>query len=308
MESDISFTLFLVLFFTVLICFFIVPSMVHIVRGKTAAIVETFGKPATRALMPGLQFTWPWPIQQVVGRMNLQLQAIRADVEVKTRDNAFVKLPVTVQYCPDNEPTGVVRAYYELANPAAQISSFILNTVRQSAAAMTIAELFENRSKIEDDVNATLGTRLRSMGYEIHAVLVDQPQPSPEVQISFNRVIAAQREAEAARMEAEAARIKQVGMAQAEAESKKLQGEGIAKQRRAIAEGAKEAMDLLRDAMPDLSSRELLSFMLETNRLDTLSVVGQQGNTLIIDTAERNRPMADMAAAFATAPKVHPKN
>lgn len=277
--------------------FFFIPSMVHIIRGKTAAIVETFGKPSTDAMMPGLRITWPYPIQRVVGRISLQLQQIRADVEVKTRDNAFVRLPVTVQYKADNDPAGAVRAYYEMENPESQITAFILNTVRQTAASMTIAELFENRSRIEDDVNETLSVRLRKVGYEIHAVLVDQPQPSPEVQTSFNRVIAAQREAEAARMEAEASRIKQVGLAQAEAESKKLQGEGIAQQRKAIAHGAKEAMDMLRKAMPDLSSRELLDFMLETNRLDTLSVVGQQGNTLIIDTAERNRPLADMSAA-----------
>lgn len=293
-------------FISIGIAIFLLRSMIHIIRGKTAAIVETFGKPSTSALMPGLRFTWPYPIQNVVGRVNLQLQQIRADVEVKTRDNAFVKLPVTVQYCPDNDPEGVVRAFYELEAPESQIASFILNTVRQTAAAMTIAELFENRSRIEDDVNKALSGRLRKVGYEIHAVLVDQPQPSPEVQASFNRVIAAQREAEAARMEAEAARVKQVGLAQAEAESKKLQGEGIAQQRKAIAQGAKESMDMLRKAMPDLGSRELLNFMLDTNRLDTLSVIGQQGNMMIIDTSEQNRPLAQQTAALQAGLTIQP--
>ena len=74
------------------------PSMLYVVKGKTAAILETFGRPHANAVFPGLHVKLPWPITTIVSRVNLQLQEIHADVSVKTSDNAFMMLPVKVQY------------------------------------------------------------------------------------------------------------------------------------------------------------------------------------------------------------------
>lgn len=258
---------------------------IHIVAGKTAKVVETFGRPNRRALLPGLNFTWPWPVQRIAGRLNLQLQEIKTNVAVKTSDNVFLQLPVAVQYRADDDAEGAVKAFYELADPREQIASFILNNVRQSAAKMTLEELFQNRDKLQEVVQEELAHRFRGYGYIIEAVLVDQPQPSDEVQASFNRVIASQRLMEAARNEAEAERIKMVKEAEAEAESKKLQGEGIANMRKAIAEGMEASFGKIRKAAPKLTDNEVMSFLTDTNRLDTLSGAATHGNMIIVDMA-----------------------
>ena len=262
-----------------------VKSGIHIVPGKTAKVIETFGRPNRYALMPGLNFTWPWPIQAVAGRLNLQLQEIKTNVAVKTSDNVFLQLPVAVQYRAADDAEGAVKAFYELADPREQIASFILNNVRQSAAKMTLEELFQNRDKLQQVVQEELSHRFAGYGYVIEAVLVDQPQPSEEVQASFNRVIASQRLMEAARNEAEAQRIKMVKAAEAEAESKKLQGEGIANMRKAIAEGMEVSFSKIRKAAPKLSDGEVMAFLTDTNRLDTLSGAAAQGNMVIVDLA-----------------------
>ncbi|MDD9912694.1 MAG: SPFH domain-containing protein [Alphaproteobacteria bacterium] len=270
------------------VAFLLLRTMVHIVNGKTAMIVETFGKPERRARMPGLQITWPWPIQTVAGRINLQQQEIKANVSVKTSDNAFMSVPATVQFRASSDPTGAIKAFYELENPEQQITSYILNNVRQTVSGMEMSELYANRDGIKKSVEEALTEEFTTFGFIINTVLVDEPQPSAEVQDAFNRVIAAKREAEAAQMEAEAQRIRLVGVAQAEKESKRLQGEGIAEQREAIAKGIQAAMETCRTAMPGMTDKDIMDFLLETNRQDMVSDAASHGNVILTDTTKRD--------------------
>jgi regulator of protease activity HflC (stomatin/prohibitin superfamily) len=269
------------------------PSMIYIVKGKTAAILETFGRPHTGAVFPGLRVKWPYPITSIVARINLQLQEIHADVSVKTSDNAFMTLPVKVQYRASDDAAGAVKAHYELEAPEKQITSYVLNNVRQTASGMEMTELYANRDSVEQQVQEALSEQFARFGYVIENVLVDEPQPSIEVRDAFNKVIASKRLMEAARNEAEAERIKLVGAAQAEAESKKLQGEGMAQMREAIARGLEEAMKTM--AKAGLSSEQAVQLLTDTNRIDAITSAAAHGNTIIID-AGANRDMASTAA------------
>ena len=269
------------------------PSMIYIVKGKTAAILETFGRPHAGAVFPGLRVKWPYPITSMVARVNLQLQEIHADVSVKTSDNAFMTLPVKVQYRASDDAAGAVKAHYELEAPEKQITSYVLNNVRQTASGMEMTELYANRDAVEAEVQTALSEQFAKFGYVIENVLVDEPQPSVEVREAFNKVIASKRLMEAARNEAEAERIKLVGAAQAEAESKKLQGEGMAQMREAIARGLEEAMKTM--AKAGLSSEQAVQLLTDTNRIDAITSAAAHGNTIIID-AGANRDMASTAA------------
>ncbi len=272
---------------------FLLPSMLYVVKGKTAVILETFGRPHKTAVFPGLNIKLPWPITTIVARVNLQLQEIHADVSVKTSDNAFMMLPVKVQYKASDDAYGAVKAHYELESPEKQITSYVLNNVRQTASGMEMTELYANRDAVESQVQTALSEQFARFGYSIENVLVDEPQPSVEVRDAFNKVIASKRLMEAARNEAEAARIKLVGAAQAEAESKKLQGEGMAEMRTAIARGLEEAMETMKKA--GLANEVAIQFLTDTNRLDTITSAASHGNTIIID-AGSNKDLAGMAA------------
>ncbi len=277
----------------VVVVVLVVPSVLYVVRGKTAVILETFGRPHQNAVFPGLRVKWPWPITAIVARVNLQLQEIHADVSVKTSDNAFMTLPVKVQYKASDDPVGAVKAHYELEAPEKQITSYVLNNVRQTASGMEMTELYANRDAVEQQVQAALSEQFARFGYSIENVLVDEPQPSSEVREAFNKVIASKRLLEAARNEAEAARIKLVGTAQAEAESKKLQGEGMAQMREAIAKGLEEAMNTMKSA--GLTIEQAVLFLTDTNRIDAITTAAAHGNTIIID-AGANRELASTAA------------
>ena len=270
-----------ILIVLVILAVLILPSMIYIVRGKTAAILETFGKPHLQAVFPGLKIKWPYPITSVVARVNLQLQEIHADVSVKTKDNAFMTLPVKVQYRASNDPVGAVKAHYELERPEQQISSYVLNNVRQTASGMEMTDLYVNRDNVEQQVQTSLSVRFERFGYIIENVLVDEPQPSPEVRDAFNRVIASKRLMEAAQNEAEAERIKLVGAAKAEAESKQLQGQGMAQMREAIALGLEQAMQTMSRA--GLSTETAIGFLNDTNRIDAITTAASHGNMIILD-------------------------
>lgn len=279
--------------FWVVVAAGLLTSMFFVVRGKTAAILETFGRPHKSAVFPGLHIKLPWPITVIVARVNLQIQEIHADVSVKTSDNAFLTLPVKVQYRASDDALGAVKAHYELEAPEKQITSYVLNNVRQTASGMEMTDLYANRDNVEQQVQAALSEQFARFGYIIENVLVDEPQPSPEVRDAFNQVIASKRLMEAARNEAEAQRIKLVGAAQAEAESKKLQGEGMAQMREAVARGLEEAMKTM--AKAGLTPDQAIAFLSDTNRLDTITSAATHGNTIIID-AGANKDIAGMAA------------
>jgi regulator of protease activity HflC (stomatin/prohibitin superfamily) len=271
----------------------LMPSILFVVRGKTAAILETFGRPHKTAVFPGLHVKLPWPITSIVARVNLQIQEIHSDVSVKTSDNAFMTLPVKVQYRASDDGVGAVKAHYELEAPEKQITSYVLNNVRQTASGMEMTDLYANRDNVEQQVQEALSEQFARFGYIIENVLVDEPQPSPEVRDAFNQVIASKRLMEAARNEAEAQRIKLVGAAQAEAESKKLQGEGMAQMREAIARGLEEAMRTMQNA--GLTTDQSIQLLSDTNRLDTITSAAAHGNTIILD-AGANKDLAGMAA------------
>lgn len=275
----------------------VVFGLVVITPGKRAKVIERLGRPLPSARMPGLSFKIPF-IDQVVATVNLQLQEIGENVSVKTADNAFMTLPVKVQYRASSDPAGAVRAHYELENPEQQMTSYVLNNARQTASSMKMVELYQNRDAIEHAVLDALQEQFAQYGYSIENVLVDEPQPSIEVRDSFNRVIASERDKEAAQNIADAKQIELVGVAKAEKESKQLQGEGIAQMREAIAKGMDEAMKTLTAA--GLSEQEALMLLMDTNRLDTLGSAAAHGNMILVDMHQGDE-MSKMITAVKAA-------
>ncbi len=258
-------------------------SMVLVISQKTAKVVERFGR-FHDVKQAGLRVKAPWPIDTVVGVVNLRVRELRANVSVKTQDNVFVTLPVAVQYVVDRE--NVAKAFYELDNPEQQIESYILAKIRSEANSMDFDELYSDKDKIQTVIEQTLGRQLYDFGYTIKAVLVDEPQPTEDVVDAFNRVIAAKRAQDAASMEGEALKIKFVKEAEGVAESKRLQGTGIAQQRIEIARGFAESIDELKKGAPNVDESLLLAFITMTNQWETIrDASNNEGTTILLPYA-----------------------
>ena len=251
-------------------------SGIFVVKQQTSAIVERFGK-FIAIRKPGLHFKIPL-IDKISGRVSLRILQLDVIVETKTKDDVFVKLKVSVQY--KILPNNVYDAFYKLDFPQDQITSYVFDVVRAVVPKMRLDDVFEKKDEIANAVKGELNDAMVNYGYDIIKALVTDIDPDGEVKTAMNRINAAERQKIAAQYEGDAARILIVEKAKAEAESKRLQGQGIADQRREIARGLEESVDVLNNV--GINSQEASALIVVTQHYDTLQSIGEETNSNLI--------------------------
>lgn len=277
-------------------------SSFFIVKQQTAAIIERFGR-FLSIRKSGLQLKIPL-VDRVAGRLSLKIQQLDVIVETKTLDDVFVKLKVSVQY--KVLPEKVYDAFYKLDYPHEQITSYVFDVVRAEVPKMKLDDVFVKKDDIAIAVKTELNDAMMEYGYDIIRTLVTDIDPDPQVKIAMNRINAADREKTAAQYEGDAARILIVEKAKAEAESKRLQGQGIADQRREIARGLEESVDVLNRV--GINSQEASALIVVTQHYDTLQAIGSETNSNLILLP--NSPQAgsnmlnDMVASFTASNQI----
>jgi regulator of protease activity HflC (stomatin/prohibitin superfamily) len=251
---------------------------VFTVTQQDVAIVERFGKFA-RIASAGLNFKIPW-IEWIAGEESLRIEQLDVEVETKTKDNVFVKAIVSVQYFV--LPERVYEAFYKLDNPGQQIEAFVFDVVRARVPAITLDDVFEKKDEIADAVKSELAQTMDDFGYGITKALVTDIDPDAKVKESMNEINAAQRLRVAANEKGEADKILRVKAAEAEAQSKALQGKGIADQRKAIVEGLRDSVKDFEAAVPGATAQDVLQLVLMTQYFDTLKEIGVTSNTIML--------------------------
>jgi len=248
----------------------------YMVKQQTAAIIERFGK-FSSIRHSGLQIKIPI-IDKIIARISLRVLQLDVTVETKTSDNVFVKLKVSVQYkVIENK---VYEAFYKLDFPQDQITSYVFDVVRAVVPKMKLDDVFEKKDEIANSVKGELNDAMTNYGYDIIRALVTDIDPDTEVKSAMNKINAAERKKVAAQYEGDAERIRIVEKAKAEAESKRLQGQGIADQRREIARGLEESVDVLNKV--GINSQEASALIVVTQHYDTLQAVGENTNSNLI--------------------------
>ena len=245
------------------------------VQTAEVAVVVRFGK-FLRIAEPGLSWKVPF-IDSVAGRVSLRVNQITLTMETKTKDNVFVTIPISVQN--RVRPEAVYDAFYRLANPEAQIQSYVEQVILGHVPGMTLDEVFASQSGIASAVKKELDADMAGFGYEIVNVLVTDIVPDQKVKSAMNDINAAQREQVAANARGEAEKILVVKKAEAESESKALQGQGIANQRRAIIEGLQGSIESFQKSVGDVSTSEVMQLVLITQYFDTLKSIGDSDKT-----------------------------
>lgn len=276
------------------------------VKQQTIAIIERFGKfQSTRN--PGLQLKIPL-IDKVSGRVNLRVQQLDVIVETKTKDDVFVHLKISVQFL--IRSGHVYDAFYKLQNPHEQITAFIFDVVRAEVPKMILDDVFEKKEEIALAIQRDLKEAMLDYGYDIIKALVTDIDPDENVKIAMNRINAAEREKIAAQHEGDAQRILIVERAKAEAESKRLQGRGIADQRREIARGLVESVDVLNKA--GINNQEASALIVVTQHYDTLQSIGSDSKSNLIllpnNPSAASSMLTDMITGMVSANKINESN
>lgn len=247
-----------------------------IINQQTAGVIERFGK-FHSIRQSGLQLKIPL-IDRIAGKLSLKIQQLDVIIETKTKDDVFVKLKVSVQYKVIKEK--VYEAFYKLDFPHEQITSYVFDVVRAEVPKMILDDVFLKKDDIAIAVKSELNVAMMEYGYDIIKTLVTDIDPDAQVKEAMNRINASEREKVAAQFEGDAARILIVEKAKAEAESKRLQGQGIADQRREIARGLEESVSVLNKV--DINSQEASALIVVTQHYDTLQSIGQETNSNLI--------------------------
>lgn len=273
-----------------------------IVKQQTAVIVERFGKfQSVRGA--GFQIKIP-VVDRIAGKVSLKVQQLDVVVETKTKDDVFVKMKVSVQYVVIKDK--VYEAFYKLDNPYAQITSYVFDVVRAEVPKLRLDDVFEKKDDIAIAVNREVQEAMNTYGYDIIKTLVTDIDPDEQVKHAMNRINASEREKVAAQYEGDAQRILIVEKAKAEAESKRLQGQGIADQRREIARGLEESVNVLNKV--GINSQEASALIVVTQHYDTLQAVGTGNNSNLILLPNSPHAAGDMLnnmiASFAAANQI----
>jgi len=271
----------LVLFFVVAIFILsVVLGSFFTVETSQVAIVQRLGKFA-RVAGPGLNWKTPY-LEMVVRRLSLKVQQFDVQVETKTQDNVFVQIPVSIQY--KIMPDAVEAAFYKLSDPVKQIESMVYNVVLGHVPKMKLDDTFLNQADIASDLRDSLDASMREYGYSIVKVLISDIVPDQKVKAAMNDINAAQREREATVSRAETNKMLLVKQAEAEAESKRLQGEGIANQRKAIITGLKDSVEDFAKTVPGSTPQDVMQLVLMTQYFDTLKDIAanDHSNTILV--------------------------
>ena len=266
------------LFYSLILFLFL--KSIMIIPERQSWVIQRLGK-FSRISQPGLKFKIPF-IEIIASKENLRIQQLDVDVETKTLDDVFVILKISVQYRVIN--TKVYEAFYELDDPHGQIASYIFDEVRAEVPKLGLDDVFSKKDDIALAVRDNISSQMDQYGYKIVKTLITDINPDELVKASMNKINAAMRDKEAAFQEAEGEKIRIVKRAEAEADSKRLSGEGIAAQRLEIVRGFKESVEDFQKALQDVDPQEIMQFVLMTQYFDTLTAIGanENNNTVMV--------------------------
>jgi len=270
----------LVTIFYIFIAALILKGALYMVKQKNAVIIERLGK-FNKVSKAGLHIKIPL-IDSISGKINLRVRELPVEVETKTKDDVFVKIVVSVQFFVIDTKDGIKDSFYELNNPEQQIQSYVFDSIRSEVPLMELDDVFAQKEKIAIAIKNELSDTMKQFGFDFIKALVTDIDPDAKVKQSMNEINAAKRMKEAAREEAAAAKIRVVAAAEADSESKRLAGEGIAKQRIAIANGLKESVEEVKLAMEDhVTSQDVMNMLFMTQHYETVSKLSENNTSTI---------------------------
>ena len=252
---------------------------IYIVPQQNVAIIERLGK-FNRTASAGLHLRIPI-IERIAARVDLRTRQEEFAIDAKTNDNVTVSMSIAAQYRVSITPgavpeqSGVWRSYYMLANPVAQMRSYLIDALRSSVPQYTLDEVFDKKDAIASDVNVTVSGLMVAYGFDVVSTLITSIDLPADVEQSMNKINSAQREKVAAQSLAEAERIKVVTEARARAEAMEQAGIGIAAQRKAIADGISESLSVIRDS--GVSAAEANQLFIFTQWTDMMTEFARSG-------------------------------
>ena len=245
------------------------------VSHQSAALIERFGK-FVRVAYPGLNLKIPF-LEKVQGHVSLRILQLDVEIETKTYDDVFVRVVTSVQY--HVLPEKIYEAFYRLDSAEQQIQSYVFDVVRARIPKIKLDDVFSKKDEIADSVKNELEEAMDDFGYGIIKALVTDIDPDARVKTAMNEINEAQRLRIAATERGEAEKIMKIKQAEADAESKILQGKGIAGERKAIIDGLKHSLEEFSRDVKNTDTKDVMNLIMMAQYFDTLKDMSGRSHT-----------------------------
>ena len=261
-----------------IIIFFLLLLSIKIVKPNTVAVVLFLGK-TWRILREWINFIVP--IFESIRRQTLALENLSVKVDGITKDNVKTTANINVIYRVKQDDTSVIDSLFKNSDVVKTITSLIEEQLRARIFEFSHEEIFGKRSEIGEEIKDTLRVKMAEFGMELDSVQVVDIQLDQKVVEAMNNVVASQKNKIAVITEAEGTKQSQILAAEGDKEVKKLLGEGMALQREAIAKWFKNSIGEIQATDKSLKGKDVLDFLLNSSRIETLEKVGQNNAKII---------------------------
>jgi len=244
---------------------------------------------------PGLSFFCP-PIQ-TVSAVSVQIKQIECLTDCKTLDNVTLTVRTAIQFKLDK--ANVEMGVFGIENPEDQIRAAVDDVVRSSIPNYELDQTYSNKDTLTAEVLATVQGNMAEYGWAITNALITDLAPDSVVLASMNMINTAKRQRMAAVEQGEGAKTLMVKAAEADSDAKFLSGQGVARQRVAIATGFKEGMSAM--TAGGLTPQEAISMMITTQYLDTMKDFATNASNSSIMVAHSPGAIEDIQKQVARA-------
>lgn len=281
----------LVIFGLIFIIFFILPSIRTVEQGHVA-VTTIFGK-YRRVMRPGLHVLVPL-IEKINKRISIQNRSTELEFQAITQDqaNVYFKAMLLWSVINDDEESikNVAFKFMSEEDLKKALERSVEGATRGFVAMRKQSEILSLRSEIVAEVKDQLDDSLKSWGYHLIDLQLNDIRFDEKVTESMAQVVASQNLKAAATNEGDALLIKRTKEAEAEGASitiaalaekqaAELRGEGVALFREKVSTGLAKSAEELRNAKVD---DKLLLFSIWTEAMMNVAEKGK-GNVIFFD-------------------------
>ncbi len=264
---------------------------IKIVKQNTVLVIEFLGK-FNRIMPAGLNVKIPL-LERVAMNVSLRQQNFIVTGKYPSADKVIVDVNTNLIFTVNPAEEGIQRFTYVLQDSAQSIGATIENSLRTYIAKETHEGILEKKEELALHIQRDLESQFGEWGMVIKSFQITNVNFPVAITDAMSEVVASLQLRKAAENKGEAVKIQAIKEAEAEKERKRLQGEGIALEREAIAEGMRRSVETMKK-ITNQSSTEIMAILNLTQYLDTLKSVGLSQNSKVIFMDTNIKKTADL--------------
>lgn len=271
---------------------------VKIVEQNSVLVIEFLGK-YSRMMNAGLNVKIPF-LERVANKVSLRQQNFTVEGRYPSADKVIVDVSTNLIYVVDASDDGIKKYTYVVENRNQSIGAIVENSLRTYIAKETHEGILEKKEELAIHIQNDLEKQFAEWGMIIKSFQITNVNFPVTITNAMSEVVASLQLRKAAENKGEAIKIQAIKEAEAEKERKRLQGEGVAQEREAIAKGLENSI-LTLQKITSQNPKEIMAILSLTQYLDTLKTVGSTPNSKVIfmDTSvgKTNELMKDLIAS-----------